>query len=405
MHAAFAGSVLVVVAAALPAQRTWIVDRDGGGDFSDLPAAVAVATHDDVLVVRAGTYSPFATDQGIAVLGQGSVRIAGRVFNGAMVDVRGLPGGRTFSMRNIEVEQSDTAVGVALSDNPGRVHLHEVVVEPAGDQFSQSFGAALEVRASRQVLLNESFLLGGVGADVVDASLVATSSTIAGGSARSSFGGSLTPSSVALQATRSWVHLSRTMVRGGNGADAFFQGQPPRSAIVAEAAAITITGNATTHVSAGRLLGAAPLAAIVASGSLLHLDPAVVVEGSQGGPRIESDVGVTVRSIVSLAATGGRLAGPVRGEVVSVPGDLVSLLVSTPADPLLTPFGLLYLDPKLTFTVFIGATQGPGGQLPFALSFPDLPELRGVTAVFQAANVPPGTTLLELSNPVALVLD
>lgn len=51
--------------------HTWIVDAAGGGDFLDLPPAIAAATSGDILLVMPGNYSAFTLDKALVILGQG----------------------------------------------------------------------------------------------------------------------------------------------------------------------------------------------------------------------------------------------------------------------------------------------------------------------------------------------
>jgi hypothetical protein len=85
---------LFSLALALPlaAQRTWIVDAQGGADFTDIPIAVATAGDGDTIVVRRSwSYSWNATIAGksLRLLGEPEARAVG-VLN--IVDV---PAGRT----------------------------------------------------------------------------------------------------------------------------------------------------------------------------------------------------------------------------------------------------------------------------------------------------------------------
>ena len=48
-----------------------VVDQNNGAgaDFTDLPAAIAASSHNDLLLVRSGNYSGFTTAKGIRILG------------------------------------------------------------------------------------------------------------------------------------------------------------------------------------------------------------------------------------------------------------------------------------------------------------------------------------------------
>jgi hypothetical protein len=399
---------LALSAAALAAQgRTWIVDAAGGGQFTDLPAAEVAAAHGDLLEVRPGLYSPFQTSKGIAVLGQGSVRLRGNApFLGGLVEVRSLPAGRTFSMRNVAVEYLPPAHGILLDGNQGRVHLHELRVGPQPNSFTQGLGAALRVTNCLAVTVHGCSLVGNSAIWSSDARIAVAASQVHGVSAIQGLGPPIAPAGNGLIATRSSVHFARSNVRGGNGLTNFFlQTQPPREAIVANDAALLVTGDATDSVQAGVHSTSPPLAAIVANGGTLHRDPLVTIAGSQGGPPIVGNTAVVVRRIVSLIADGGVLGGPVTGEIVSPAGDPLALLLSLPIDPVDTGLGTVWFDPLLAITLVHGAQQNASEHFPFAFVFPNLAPLRGIPIVLQAASFDVASARLELSNPAVLVLD
>lgn len=59
----FAGMLPLSIAAA---QQTWIVDQNGGGNFTDLPAAHDAAAHGDTLLLNPGTYTGLDRSNGTA---------------------------------------------------------------------------------------------------------------------------------------------------------------------------------------------------------------------------------------------------------------------------------------------------------------------------------------------------
>ena len=400
-----AAATLLAVAASAQG-RVWIVDAAGGGNFTDLPAAAAVATHGDLLVVLPGFYSPFATDQGIAVLGQGAVRIRGYVpwFRG-LVEVTALPAGRTFSMRNVTIEHFALNDGIVLANDDGRVHLHDVRVGPQPNSSTEFIGPALAATSCRSVTVTGCTLRGGSGIAATDSRLVVSSSSVAGIDALAQLGGSISDAGAGLVVTRGSVHLSRSDATGGAGLTTMLWSERPREAIFATDAALTLTGDASTSVRAGALAGSPPLAAIIANGGTLHVDPAVAVQGTQGGPPISGSARVITRRIVSLFAAGGQLGGPVNVEIVSPAGDALALLLSVPIDPVPTALGAVYFDPLAALGLVFGAAQNASEHFAFGFTFPNLPQLRGVPIVLQAANYYRATSFLELSNPVVLVLD
>ncbi|MCA8952726.1 MAG: hypothetical protein KDE27_24665 [Planctomycetes bacterium] len=62
--------VFGLLSVSLSAQATWIVDSQGGGNFSDLAVAIAAASPNDTLLIRNGPYpGQFALDKAIHLVG------------------------------------------------------------------------------------------------------------------------------------------------------------------------------------------------------------------------------------------------------------------------------------------------------------------------------------------------
>jgi hypothetical protein len=66
-------AALTVSAAAFAAPHTWIVDSNGGGDYTSIVQAVAAASDGDVILVRAGTYAGFTLDKKVTVKAETTV--------------------------------------------------------------------------------------------------------------------------------------------------------------------------------------------------------------------------------------------------------------------------------------------------------------------------------------------
>src|SRR5690606_2357026 len=91
----------LLVAGALAAQSTWIVDQSGAGHFTTLAQAYAAASPGDIVVVRSVYYfGPAVASIGVTVLCEAYVRFD---VSFAEFGVRGLPAGQTFAMRGGEV--------------------------------------------------------------------------------------------------------------------------------------------------------------------------------------------------------------------------------------------------------------------------------------------------------------
>ncbi len=108
------------IASCLAAQNNYVVDAAGGGDFTDLPAALAVAVHGDIVQVRPGTYTPASTDQGIRILGSSGARFATGILR-----IHALPRNRTFALQDFAID-ANSGVGLVLDDNLGPVHLENL---------------------------------------------------------------------------------------------------------------------------------------------------------------------------------------------------------------------------------------------------------------------------------------
>ena len=78
-------AVLLLVPAALA--NTYTVDAAGGGNFSDIQTAILASQPGDVLLVQPGTYSAFALDRGLTIIGYGNCGITGAL------SIAGLPSG------------------------------------------------------------------------------------------------------------------------------------------------------------------------------------------------------------------------------------------------------------------------------------------------------------------------
>ena len=91
---------------------TWIVDAAGGGHFSDLPPAVAVAADDDLILIRSGTYTATPIDKPLRIIGgyQGGTT----VLNGR-TQIYGIGVGELFLLSDLTLSQNDPLGGTILT--------------------------------------------------------------------------------------------------------------------------------------------------------------------------------------------------------------------------------------------------------------------------------------------------
>lgn len=166
--AALVGSV-VFPASALA--NTWVVDAAGGGDFTDLPQAVAAAAQADVLLVLPGNYSAFALDKRLLIVGQGpGVNVSGQVH------VHDINTGSTTALVDLNV----VSLKIESCSRP-------VILDGLKTSAPSTVNGCVDVRFARS-----SLVLGGVG-DFEDA----------------------------LQVDNSRVEISDSVVHGRDGFDCF----------------------------------------------------------------------------------------------------------------------------------------------------------------------------------------
>lgn len=395
--------VAIAAAAVAPAQgRTWIVDQNGGPGthFTDLPPAVAAAADGDTLVIRSGTYSPFATGKALTLLGQGGVVVRDQLqFPPAVVAVSGLPQDRSFVLKNLRIEVLATSTILSLVNNAGRVHLEDV--EAIAPSIPPTSIVACSVHRCSEVTFVNGRLTGFPALFSSESLLTIAGTEIAGmdncGSIRCVHVG------LGMWLQDSIALLSRASVRGGSG-NPFNPLALPRPAIRMVRSGVLATGDATTSITAGALGGAGPVPAIDTDAGVLHLDTKIVVRGSQGGPDVAGTALVVRRRIVSLTGAGGPPGGKVKVEIVSPTGDLYQLAASVPADPLVHPSGFVFLDLRHLVLVATGV-QGPGERFATEIQVPPDPTLRGAAVAFQAASFSQHSQTLEFSNAAVVVLD
>ena len=205
-------SVAVVVLIPAAFCTTWIVDINNGPgtNFTNIQAAIAASAPGDVLIVRAGTYSPFTLSRGLSIIGQGTVTTSGHIFLNA------LPVGEVAILSNVqpfysppEVVQVDGCAGTVLLQNVAallRVHNSvDVRVFRASSLTPGILGSSafngVEITDSR-VQISESNLLGTDGEDDLNCSNAGED----GGNGIVCYGSSR-------------VHLARSTTTGGIGGD------------------------------------------------------------------------------------------------------------------------------------------------------------------------------------------
>ncbi len=393
--------------------RTLVVDAGGGGQFTDIASAEAAAQPGDTLLVRRGTYGPFATQKGIAVVGD-SAAPAGIVIQDSwtnigstMVRVSGVPATARFALSNVRLVFQGYQRGMEIDGNAGAVLVSDCVFQV---QLCFQCGGGpqhpgITVSRSARVHVSGSTVVGVPALTVDSSTLTVVGSFVLGGvsadPAHPCCGGP------GIRATASTVVIARTTVIGsdGHGHILFVRPQP---GIAITGGELHLHGNSTDAVRAGSnmILGQPrlPASGIVGTSTRLELDPLFVVASTDGALPIDCPgCPVVTRRRLALRAADGRIGGGLAGNLASRPGDLFAMLADTPRTPVPTPFGQLHVDPTASIWSVL-LLQQPGGVTAFALPVPAVPELLGTWIALQAVGFDSVLAQPDLSNAAVVLL-
>ncbi|MEZ5964439.1 MAG: hypothetical protein R3F56_11385 [Planctomycetota bacterium] len=371
--------LLLVLAAAVPAQQVWVVDQQygAGAHTRDIPSAVQMAADGDKILVRAGVYSAtIVQGKSLTFVGEAGaeVRPSQAEAGFAILD---LTAQQQVSIRGFLIRERTTggAAGIYLYNNRGTVHLEALRV-------AQVQIVGLHIETSDTVSVLDVQVSGGVQCAFARQSNVAMSQCqlIAG-----------VAGAVGLEALDSTMVLSDCDVRGG---DAISSTWGPAMGLVATNSTITL-GHAGTSVVAGTGNGASalPTEAVRASGGILVYDPSITLQPSHGGPPINAS-GTSVRAQMVATLTrqtpsqGVLSPLEVRGNAGDAAFSLVSLLRQSQA----TPFGRVFVDPVAFLLVDAGILDASGSHV---FSLPRPPMSLGTPLILQ-------TMLLDASNVLTL---
>ncbi|MEM7199434.1 MAG: hypothetical protein AAF628_04160 [Planctomycetota bacterium] len=351
------------------AQVTHVVSASGGGSFREIRDAIAVANPGDTVVVRAGTYSNFVVDKGIAVIGESGTNVYG--FGEIGVEIGPVPAGQTAVVRGI------TPFGLGgddlrISNSDGHVHWEGNVRTGGTVRISDCRHVSVhQERAAHAVVVTNSTVL----FTSCDFSLVPTRHLV------------FQP---VLQCTDSDVTFAGGTIRGGSTSGVV----PP---VRLAGGRTTVTGDAQTSIAvAGSAYG--PVAAIEVFGGELRLDPNVVVRGTGGAGTVSGPGAVVIEPIPWLRAD---VAASQLSTLIHAPGALrAHLLLSLSSVPSSTPLGSLWIGSR--HVLLDSVSVPPTGSRTVAFTVPATVPL-GVPVVLQCLVAQPAG--FELSTPVVLTLD
>ncbi|MEZ6014591.1 MAG: hypothetical protein R3F49_05715 [Planctomycetota bacterium] len=363
---------LLVTTAATAQADVLVVDALGGGDFTDLQAAVVAASSGDTLLVRSGDYGAFtihAKALDIAAYEGATVR----VFGGSAV--QNLNSSHEVVLSGLEL-RPDLAQWVAptlgLTANAGRVRLVDCAIfglDGLGD-FDDG-GLACAISGTGDVGLFHCRLRGGAGGQ--------------------GFFCNFTTGGLGLEVSQGQVDLYGSTIEGGPSADTLsnFQlgGHGGPAALVRGAA--TLRGFSSTFAGANGGEGdlSFTFCACGDGGAGLRAEGASVAElfdcvttGGQGGITFGGGtcnagaatsgpvtvLGGAVRALTAdrVVRVGGTIQGVVRG----APGDAVFLLMSLNANhqPYPALLGVLNVGAPYVARALAVGVIGPSGVLPLS---------------------------------------
>ena len=307
----------LALSATAVAQQTIVVQ----GDHLAFQRAVGIARHGDVLLVRAGAYSGFAsTDQGITILCDPGVTLEGDGPRGSGFVVASLPAGQVFRMRGGSFSGFPQFVDPALVlDCAGHVQF-----EGAG------FSSGPTIRRSASVALNGC---GGARCTIED-STVSLAATRLGGilSADPAVGAGLV-------VRRSTVDVSGGRFVGADG-QLFFG---PTAGMSIASGSVTMSGPPGTEVVGGGIGGTLPSApAVILAGGRFDHDPRVGLVSGAPQPIVGPGT-VTRRPIPAVEARGVSRGQSFMATAWGEPGNRLHVLVALPTPPVPSPFGTIWV--------------------------------------------------------------
>lgn len=397
--------LILALAGPAPAQRTWIVDAKGGGDFTDIQPAFDRASAGDTILVRAGSYEPARTSKGLRVLGETGAFIAKYPPQPDLLVVHDLRADETFVMKGLLLEtiNAGSRSAMKLVGNKGRVHLEGLTLR--GIPYSNRGSPALSIESCAQVSLIGSNLVGEPALGVAGSTLSITNSVLQGQNAHELRGMYSWRSYYAIVASSARVGVTGSIVRGGSGTTRISGSWEASPAALFTSCRTTLRGDASALFAAGTPPpNGAATPAIVGTGGTLLVDPSVPIVPAGNAPPIRGNVGITRRRLPALRITGGSDAGAWTTDLYAQAGHGQVLFVSAPAHFVELSLGVLWLD--LRFLVPLDAGIVGGRQHVIRrIPIPPDPRLRGATVAFQVLSGTIPTPVLELSNPVIPILD
>ncbi|RLB45469.1 MAG: hypothetical protein DRI90_28415 [Deltaproteobacteria bacterium] len=375
----------------LAAQKTWVVDGTGNGDFKTPQAAVDAANNGDEIVIRAGVYKSFTVSKkALAIRGENRPQIF-------IVRLDGVPQGKRLTLKGIETN------GVDIKSCPGAVHCEDVRMASAMWPFlsvtdcanvSVTDGSCVKLYGSSYTLTPPIQL---------KRSTVHLTRCSATGRSAEPYQFQVIPAQCALRAESSRVRISGGNYLGGNGKT--ISSVPHKSAAAMETVGSTdlwIDDAGLTTLLAGvpptSAMTQAAIQATSTTGARIRIDPLTKVS-SQGTSQWVSGLVPELTRSTGCLAQGAMPSGNVQTSRHGLAGNASLLLLGAPRLPLVTPFGEVWI--QLTSLLAIDPVVLPTtGLRTLALPVPARGIPRGTVLTFQGLEFDGKQVLLSLPTTV-----
>jgi hypothetical protein len=412
------GTGLLLSLATTAAAGVIVVDPGGGNGAAALQAALAGAADGDIVLVRAGIYTSFASPSYYTIAGKGLTLTTDAATPPVLgpLEVEQVPAGSTAFVRGLVLGQSavptmlgSAAPGLDAHDNAGTVWIEDCTLagmDGNGLLFignsSGAPGASLSNCAG--VVLQRCSLTGGRGANYSSVTGIKYYATNAGDALRATGESRVTARECSFQGGvgGSGQTISPGIESASGGDGAFLQHATIDLADCTLTGGSNGSGNLTTFDQAGNGL---TLEWATATQRGCSFTGAALVPA--GVPSLPVWPGLEFVTDYPSSARGFAISSPLQEgqvgsfEVDGEPGDVVTLLLALEAGfaPLASKQGVLTLSPlPALLLVPLGPTDG-SGQLSGGFTAPPLPAaLMGATLPLQIVVQNSGTTTLEGSS-------
>ncbi|GEM_PF-4848368 len=365
----------------LSAQTTWIVDAGGGtgSHFKDLPKAVQRAKDGDILLVRPGRYHAVTIQgKGLSILGGSGVEIMPPASQQAFT-VSGLPAKSKVHIRGLSFTEwpFGASESLLISSCKGLVLIEECnILEP-----SLSFGPALNIVSSDQVVMNHSTVRQGI---VSFKSRLVFNASLSYGKQRSLGFPGISTYSGTLELNQATIVPSDQV---GHSA-----GLNPYG-VLSDHTQILVRGDARSLIQGARNQFLKQLSGFFdKGGSSLEIDPSVRYNGS-----LASFGNQAVKlQMPSLVTRGTSLGGSIHGELYPPDNSAFVLWSALVSQRIVTNLGYFWLDLGSLHPQMVGQVKARK-QLKYSLRIPKIPQLLGLPLAFQALSW--DKTGFQFSNP------